>query len=274
VVLSGVVIWGISQSAATITVITIIEILGIFLVIFIAGDNLSQLPARISEFAPSFEIGAWKGILVGAFLAFFTFIGFEDVVNVAEEAKNPQKNMPKAIIGSLIILTVLYVIVATIAVLGLSPQELKDSNAPLVDILAQKGPSYPLIISIIGLIAIINGVMVQIVMNSRILYGMAKRKLAPKIFKILNKKTRTPIWATIFSSVIILVLALLFDLESLASATNYILLFVFIFVNLSLIVLKKKGPKPSGIKSYSMVVPVLGSVFTIAILVFQLYNLL
>jgi amino acid transporter len=270
-VLSTIAILGISQSAITITVITIIELLGIFLVIFIAGDNLSQLPARISEFVPSFEINVWQGILMGAFLGFFTFIGFEDVVNVAEETKNPQKNMPRAILGSLIILTILYVIVSTIAVLGLSVQELKTSDAPLADILAQKGPAYPLIISIIGLVAIINGVMVQIIMNARVLYGMAQRKLAPQIFGKLNRKTRTPIWATIFSSGIILVLALLFDLESLASATNYILLVVFIFVNLSLIVLKKRNPKPKGVRSYHLIVPMLGLFFTIAILFFQLY---
>jgi len=272
IALSGVAIWGISQSATAITVITIIELLGIFLVIFIAGDNLSQLPARITEFIPSFELGAWKGILMGAFLGFFTFIGFEDVVNVAEETKNPQRNMPRAIIGSLLILTILYIIISAIAVLGLSTEELKTSSAPLADILAKKGPSYPLIISVIGLIAIINGVMVQIVMNARVLYGMAQRKLAPQIFGKLNKKTRTPIWATIFSSGIILVLALIFNLESLASATNYILLTVFIFINLSLIVLKKRNPKPSGLKSYSLAVPILGFTLTIAILFFQLYT--
>jgi|AntRauTorckE6833_2_1112554.scaffolds.fasta_scaffold00060_56 amino acid transporter len=273
-VLSAVVIWGISQSAATITVITIIELLGIFLVIFAAGDNLSQFPARISEFVPSFAFSDWKGILMGSFLGFFTFIGFESVVNVAEETKNPQKNMPRAIMGSLLILTILYVIIAIIAVLGLSPDELKTSEAPLVDILAQKGLNFPLVITVIGLIAIINGVMVQIVMNARVLYGMAQRKLAPAIFGKLNRKTRTPIWATIFSSVVILAFALAFDLESLASATNYILLVVFIFINLSLIVLKKRNPKPKGVRRYSPAVPVLGFIFTTAILFFQLYTVI
>jgi amino acid transporter len=100
---------------------------------------------------------------------------------------------------------------------------------------------------------------------------MAQRKLAPQIFGKLNRKTRTPIWATIFSSVIILALALVFNLESLASATSYILLTVFIFVNLSLIVLKKRNPKPKGVKRYALAVPILGFMFTIAILVFQLY---
>jgi amino acid transporter len=116
--------------------------------------------------------------------------------------------------------------------------------------------------------------MVQIVMNARVLYGMAQRKLAPAIFGKLNRKTRTPIWATIFSSVVILAFALAFDLESLASATNYILLVVFIFINLSLIVLKKRNPKPKGVRRYSPAVPVLGFIFTTAILFFQLYTVI
>src|SRR6056297_1416846 len=132
-ILSGVAAWGITQSAATITGITIIELIGIFLVIILGAENLTQLPARLSEFVPSWDFGVWKGIFVGAFLCFFTFIGFEDVVNVAEESKNPQKDMPKAIIGSLVILTVLYIIVSVVSILGLSASELKSSTAPLAD---------------------------------------------------------------------------------------------------------------------------------------------
>ncbi|MBD3330804.1 amino acid permease [Candidatus Peregrinibacteria bacterium] len=271
IVLSGVAIWGITQSAATITVITSIELLGIFLVILLAGDNLVHFPERAMEFVPSLDANVWKGIFMGAFLAFFTFIGFEDVVNVAEESKNPQKDMPRAIICSLLILTVLYIIISIIGILGLSPEELDSSTAPLADILAKKNPSYPYIISAIGLIAIINGVLVQIVMNARVLYGMARKNLAPKIFGKLNKRTRTPIWSTIFASGIILALALLFDLESLAKATNYILLIVFSLINLSLIIIKRKTPKVKGVKSYPMIVPILGLFFSTGLFVFQFY---
>ncbi len=270
-VLSGIAIWGITQSAATITIITLIELVGIFLVIFLAADNLTQLPVRIHEFIPPWEAGAWKGIFMGAFLTFFTFIGFEDVVNVAEETKNPQKNMPRAIIGSLLILTVLYIVVATIGVLGLSPEELDSSTAPLADILAKENANYPLIISAIGLVAIVNGVLVQIVMNSRVLYGMARKKLAPALFGKLNAKTHTPIWATIISGVIILILALSFDLEILAKATNYILFLVFIAINLSLWVIKNKKPKVWGVRAYPKWVPILGLFMTLGIFAFQLY---
>lgn len=272
ILLGAIGVKGISESAFTITIITIIEICGLFLVIFIAGDNLSSFSERWDEFIPGASWMDWEKILLGAFLAFFTFIGFQDMVNVAEEAKNPKKDMPLAIIVSLIILTLLYVIVAVIAGLGLSPQELNQSDAPLADILAKEGDNYPKIISAIGLIAIVNGVLVQIVMSARVMYGMAEKKMAPKIFGKVNPQTRTPIWSTIFATIFILILALSFNLENLAKATNYILIVVFILINLSLIALKRKEPSPEGVKTYPMVVPALGAIFSLGILLFQAWS--
>ncbi len=271
-ILGGIAIWGITESAITITVITLIEVAGILLVIVIAGDNLVEFSHRWHELLPSWSFTDWKGIMLGAFLAFFTFIGFQDMVNVAEEAKNPEQDMPRAIIISLSILTVLYLIVAVIAALGLTPEELNQSEAPLADILAAEGEGYPKIISAIGLVAIINGVLVQIVMIARVLYGMGEKNMAPGFFSKLNPKTRTPIWSTILSTAFILVLALLFNLESLAKTTNYILILVFILINLALWVIKRRDKKPTGIRTYPLVVPILGFFLSIAVLVFQIYQ--
>lgn len=272
--LGGIAIWGISESALTITIITTIEIIGILMVIFIAGDNLKALPERWHEIVPSFAISDWKPVMMGAFLAFFTFIGFQDMVNVAEEAKQPERDMPKAIIISLSVLTLLYLIVSTIAALGLTPEELDQSEAPLADILAKEGKGYPKIISGISLIAIVNGVLVQIVMIARVLYGMAEKNMAPALFGKINPTTRTPIWSTIIASGIILILALAFQLEALAEATNYILIIVFIMINLSLWRIKVKAPRPEGIKIYPIWVPIVGVVLNFSVLVFQIYNAL
>jgi len=272
IILGGIAIWGISESAVTITIITCIELLGIFIVIFISGDNLAALPERWNEMVPLASFNDWEKVFMGAFLAFFTFIGFQDMVNVAEEAKNPKKDMPRAIIISLAILTFLYLLVSTISGLGLTPAELDQSDAPLADVLAKEGENYPKIISGISLIAIVNGVLVQIVMIARVLYGMAEKKMAPKLFSVINSKTRTPIWSTILSAIIILILALSFNLESLAKATNYILIIVFIMINLSLIVIKRKDKKPQDVKVYPMAVPITGFVLSISILVFQVIN--
>lgn len=269
--LGAVAIWGITESAVTITIITIIEVAGILLVIIIAGDNLASFPDRWQELIPSGGLADWKAIMLGAFLAFFTFIGFQDMVNVAEEAKKPKKDMPRAIIISLAILTFLYIIIAIIAALGLSPEELDKSEAPLADILAKEGEGYPKIISAIGLVAIVNGVLVQIVMIARVLYGMGEKDMAPSFFSDLNSTTRTPIWSTILSTVLILVLALSFNLESLAKATNYILISVFIVINLSLWNIKRKEKHPQGVRTYPMLVPVVGFLLSLLVLIFQIF---
>jgi amino acid transporter len=269
-ILGGIAIWGITESALTITIITCIELAGIILVIYIAGDNLAAFPERWPELVPGFNIADWRKILLGAFLAFFTFIGFQDMVNIAEEAKRPKRDMPRAIIISLAILTFLYLLVSTIASLGLSPEALDNSEAPLADILAEKGENYPKIISAISLVAIINGVLVQIVMIARVLYGMSEKEMAPHLFGRVNPKTKTPIWSTIISTVVILVLALLFNLESLAKATNYILISVFIMINLALWRLKKREAHPEGIRVYPKAVPVIGFFLSLGLLIFQI----
>lgn len=273
--LGGIAIWGITESAMTITIITIIEIIGILMVIVISGDNLAAFPERWREIVPSTDYSDWKMIFSGAFLAFFTFIGFQDLVNVAEEARNPRRDMPRAIIISLAILTFLYLLVSTIAGLGLTPHELDQSEAPLADILAKEGEWYPEIISAISLVAIINGVLVQIVMIARVMYGMAEKNMAPSMFGKINPVTRTPIWSTILSVVAILILALLFNLESLAEITNYILIIVFIMINLALWRIKiRQDEAPAEVRTYPLAVPITGTVLNLAVLIFQIGNAL
>ncbi len=270
--LGAVAVKGIKESAWLVMGITIIELSGIFFVIFISGDHLADLPARIDEFIPDFNIADWKLVSMGAFLAFFAFIGFEDLVNVSEEVKNARRNVPLAIIISLAVLSVLYVVIALIAGLALTPAELDQSTAPLADVVALKGPTFPKIIGLISLVAIVNGVLVQIIMGARVMYGMAEKKLAPPIFGKLNRRTKTPVWGTAILVGAILVLANTFELESLAQTTNYILLFVFTLVNASLVVIKRRGPAPKGVITFPIWVPVMGFIFSIVIVVIQIVS--
>ena len=269
-ILTSVAIIGIRESVIAITLITILEVSGLIFVIVVAGDNLNQVSQNWSSFLPSASLADWNSVFMGAFLAFFAFIGFEDMVNVAEEAKDPERDMSKAIIISLIVLTLFYVVVALVAVTGLSTETLNQSDAPLADILASKGEQYPKIISGIGLIAIVNGVLVQIVMIARVMYGMAKKKMAPTLFGVLNSNTRTPATGTLIISAAILILALWFQLESLAKATNYILLLVFIMVHLSLWKIKLKDPEPEGIRTFGLWVPIAGFLLSLGIFLFEI----
>ncbi len=231
-------IWGISQSVIVAAVITLIELGGLILVITFSGFQLTKLP----EF--SFKIGLphgeeWLGIALGTFLAFYAFIGFEDMVNLAEEVKDASKKLPRAIILVLATATVLYILTALATVLVLPIDELAESSAPFALLFEKEGLS-PLLISLISLIAIINGVLVQIIMASRVLYGMGKQQTAPKLFSWVHPTTQTPIWSTVFMMLVLIVLALWFPIIVLAQVTSFIILIVFAFVNLSLIVLKMK----------------------------------
>ncbi len=137
-ILGGVAIKGISESVFTIMVITVIEVAGLLFVIFAGRDYLMEFPGEWRSFLPQMVAEDWGMVFSGAFLAFFAFIGFEDLVNVSEESKNPAKDMPRAIIYSLAILTILYILVAIIGTMALGAEALGKSKAPMAEILAEK----------------------------------------------------------------------------------------------------------------------------------------
>ena len=231
--LSLLAIWGIGESLNVIGLITLIEVAGLLFVIFVAGINLEKFTSQFSQMfisAPGYDIFA---VFQGAFLAFYAFVGFEDLANVAEEAKNPKKSMPIAIMGSLFIALFLYIVVAVVAVIALPLAELSTTNAPMAEIVANKGANYAYIISLISLVAVLNGVLAQLIMGSRVLYGMAGQNNAPKLFHHVHRKYRTPILATLAIAIGIVVLAIFVPIVELANTTSYVIISVFVMVNLS-----------------------------------------
>ncbi len=167
--------WGIRESVWAATVITLVEIFGLVFILAVAGgQGLAALPARWPELLPPWEAAAWHGILLGGFLAFYAFIGFEDMVNVAEEVKDPQRVLPKAILWSIALATLLYLAVALLAVLALPPPALAASGAPLALLYERATGEPPTLISAISLFAVVNGALIQIVMSARVLYGMSR----------------------------------------------------------------------------------------------------
>lgn len=263
-------IWGISESVWVATVITVLELLGLLMVLFLAGDSLAGLPQRWSELIPPVESTPWVGIVLGAFLAFYAFIGFEDMVNVAEEVKNPQRNLPLAIIMALFITTGIYILIALTAVLGLPPEVLSQSKAPLATLVEEAGSYSPVSIGLISLIAVVNGALIQIIMASRVVYGMAQQHVAPATFAVVNPKTRTPIRATVLIVLVVLTLALWLPLVRLATITSFITLTVFALINLSLWRLKTRAPHPPGVLRNPLWVPVTGFVLCAGFLLLQI----
>ena len=264
---------GISQSVWMATVITLIEISGLIYVLVVAGDSFSNLPERLPEMIPSFEATTWNGIFIGAFLAFYAFIGFEDMVNVAEEVKDAPRTLPKAIIIVLVVSTILYLAIALVAVLALPINDLASSNAPLALIVEKSvdanSDKATLLISAISLIAVVNGALIQIIMASRVLYGMGNTGLAHHKFANLHPRTRTPLFSTGLTVLVVLVLALWLPLVTLAQITSFITLTIFAGVNLALIKLKLRTPIQSGAVHYPLWVPITGALLSIIFLVIQ-----
>ncbi len=261
--------WGITESVTAAAIITIIEIIGLVSVIVVAGGSFAELGSRTDELLPPLEAGSWIAISLGAFLAFYAFVGFEDIVNVAEETKDPRRNLPIAIIIALMVTTLLYLLVSLAAVLSLPLEILAASKSPLAAIFEHKTDLSPKPISAVSILAVVNGALIQIIMGSRILYGMGKRSMAPRIFSSVNRITRTPVIATATITIAILVLALWLPLLNLAEISSTITLAVFALMNLSLIWLKLKNPHPEGVKTYPLAVPILGFILCIGFLVIQ-----
>ena len=257
-VIATVAAWGISESVWLAAVVTIIEVFGLLFVIFSATQVEFHQQISISDLAPSLEPPLWLGIVLGAFLAFYAYIGFEDMVNVAEEVIHPRRTLPLGILTALVVSSLLYVLVAVAAIYALPASQLGASKAPLVDIVRQYSESTVVLMGVISMIAVVNGALIQIIMASRVIYGMACQKMAPDIFARINGRTQTPLWATGLVTVIILTLALSFTLVELAKATSFVTLLVFAIMHLSLIVIKRKEPNPVYAITYPVWIPITG----------------
>lgn len=264
--------WGITQSVRLAGLITIIEIGGLLLVIGVGSPSLTSFPERLPEMTASLGSGvAWGGVLLGAFLAFYAFLGFEDMVNVAEEVKEPRTNLPKAIVVALVISTVLYMAIALVAVLSVPQAELAQSTAPMALVFEHATGSKPFVISLIGMFAVINGALIQIIMVSRVLYGMSRQGWIPVGFGRINSTTRTPLLATSLVVLCVIVFALWVPLVALAGITSFLLLIVFALVNASLIQIKRREPRPEGVILYPDWIPVGGLVLSVALIVVSLF---
>ena len=271
VILGATAIWGIVESVRIAALVTLVEVLGLILVLAVAGDSLFSIPARLPELIPSLDPVIWQGILFGAFLAFYAFIGFEDMVNVAEEVTNPVRNVPLAMLLALGITTLLYAAVSLTAVLTVPPAQLAASEAPLATVYAEATGSRPVALSIISIFAVVNGALIQIIMGSRILYGMSRQGWLPALFGRVWHRTQTPVAATVATAGTVLVLALWLPLVTLAKSTNFLVLLVFSLMNLSLLRIKWRDPHPAGLRVLPQWVPAGGIVASLGLLLFQVF---
>ena len=253
---------GMRESTWLNVVCTTVEAAGLFLIIavgmrFWGGVNYLETPAAaMAGGGITFPL-----VLGGAVLTFYSFVGFEDMLNVTEEVKNPERNFPIAVLAALAITTVIYIAVAVTAVSVVPHAELAASGQPLVEVVKRAAPWFPSgAFSFIALFAITNTGLLNYIMGSRLVYGLARQGLVPRALGAVHPTRHTPHRAIFALLVIVLILALSGNVAQLASATSTLLLGVFIVVNASLIVLKRRPNEPRGRFEIPTIIPIAGIV--------------
>jgi len=236
-ILSFVNFLGIKESSHLNIILTAIEIFGLLVVIVLGLQHFG----RVNYFEAQNGI---KGILSATTLVFFAYLGFEDIANIAEETKNPRKNISRAFIYALLFTTLIYILVSISAVSLADWQDLASSPAPLAFAASKvMGETSYIIISITALFATLGTVLCLLVIISRMLYGMSKEKSLPWQLSLVDYKTRTP-WAAIIATMIFsFVFVLPSRIEIVASMTSLVSFITFAVVNLSLIWLRFTMPK-------------------------------
>lgn len=264
--------WGIRQSMWANLVCTAVEVGGLLFIIAVGarfwGDvNYLEVPSRGggAAAAPSVLL-----VLNGAVLTFFSFIGFEDMLNVSEEVKDPVRTVPRGLVIALLIVTVLYISMSITAVSVVDYRRLGDPTlgAPLAQITGRAAPWLsPWVFTAITLFAVTNTALINYIMGSRLLYGMARHGLLPAALGRVHPRRRTPHVAVLVLLVVVVALALSGGIAQLASATALLLLSCFVVVNGALIVLKRRPAEPPGRFEVPAFVPALGALVCAALII-------
>ncbi len=259
---------GIRESILVAGLFTIIEVGGLIAIIVGALIDDPHLFTRLPEIAPvSWDTATLAGIAGATLLAFFAFIGFEDMDSLAEETRDPQRTLPRAMFITLIVSMALYVLVTAIAVLAVDPETLARDTAPLATIFHRVTGAPGAVIALIAIVATLNGVIVQIIMASRVLYGLASQRRLPAVLARVHPRTGTPVVATAVAAALILGLGLTFPIGPLAEWTSRITLGIFILVCAALIAIKRTGaPAPDGTFIVPVWVPMIGIVLNLGLL--------
>lgn len=239
---------GVSESVRVNVVLTLIEATGLLVIVAIGVMALVRGegdPGRALELHT--EGATWMGVLGGAALAFYALLGFEDSVNLAEEAKHPRRDYPRALFGGLAIAGAIYLAVAFTASMLVETDVLVGSTGPLLEVVKVAGLVFPAwLFALIALLAVMNTALINMMMASRLVYGMARERIIPALFGRVHARRRTPVVAIAFTVVLALTLTATGDLGDLADTTVLLLLLVFAVVNVAVLVLRRRPATEEG----------------------------
>lgn len=265
---------GVGESVKLNVVLTVIEITGLMLVIFVGlwaftrgGDSVDF--SRVVAFDTGADKGVFLAVTTATSLAFFAMVGFEDSVNMAEETKDPVRIFPKVLLTGLSIAGVVYIIVAIVAVALVPVGTLEASDTPLVEVVKAGAPGLPIeeILPFISMFAVSNTALINMLMASRLIYGMSRQHVLPAVLGAVHPTRRSPWVAIIFTTVI--AFGLIFYVTAFANSraiavlggtTALLLLAVFAMVNVAVLVLRRDVIAAGGHFRTPTALPVIGFV--------------
>jgi APA family basic amino acid/polyamine antiporter len=252
---------GVAESVKANVAMTCVELTGLLIVIVVGAMALANGVGDAGR-ALEFNDGADPFALVvsGAALAFFAIVGFEDSVNMVEETKNPQRDFPRAFFVGITVTGIVYMLVAFFTTALVPIDVLRDSNQDLLEVVRIGAPAFPLVVfSVIAMVAVGNTSLINLMMASRLLYGLARERAVPAVFAAVHARRRTPWVAALFTTALALLLASWSGVRTLGGTTALLLLCVFCLVNAAVLVLRRRPVAHAHYRAPT-IFPVLGFV--------------
>src|SRR5215213_8286254 len=254
---------GVGESVKANVVLTCVELTGLLIIIAIGFWALGSGegdPSRLSDISVPRGESAFGAVTAATALAFFAMVGFEDSVNMAEETKDPVRILPKMKITGLVITGVIYVLVSVSAISLVPAAELGEGDTPLLKVVEAGAPGFPLgVFAFITMFAVANSALINMLMASRLLYGMANEQVLPPPLGRVHRTRRTPWVAILFTTALAFGLIWFADLAALGGTTSLLLLCVFTVVNVAVLVLRRDPVAHSHFRTPT-VLPVIGAV--------------
>ncbi|MGO0576413.1 APC family permease [Ornithinimicrobium panacihumi] len=258
---------GVAESVKLNVVLTLIELSGLLLIIFVGlyavlGFSGAEVDfSRAVMFETAEGKNAFLAVTAATSLAFFAMVGFEDSVNMAEETKDPSKTFPKVMLSGLLITGLIYVLVSITSVALVPVGELGEGETPLLTVVERGAPDLPIgtFYPFIAMFAVANSALINMLMASRLLYGMAHQNVLPKPLGLVHPGRRTPWMAIIFTTALAILLILFFGgVSELGGTTALLLLAVFTVVNIACLVLRRDTVEHEHFRAPT-VLPVVGA---------------
>ena len=254
---------GVGESVKMNVILTCVELSGLLIIVFIGlwaiGHGQGDV-SRVMEFRTAADGSVFWSVIAATTLAFFAMVGFEDSVNMAEECKDPVRHFPKVLLAGLLITASIYVLVSISAITLVAPEQLGEGETPLLKVVQAGAPSFPVeIFGFITMFAVANTALINMLMASRLVYGMSRERVLPTVLGKVHPTRRSPYIAIGFTTLLAFgLITFVGEIPALGGTTALLLLCVFTVVNVAVLVLRRDRVEHQHFRSPT-ILPILGA---------------